>query len=159
MPNCDWGSPCDCRECTDMHRRDICDICNKNKTIITHSQYEMDRKGMSYYEFTNYCQICWKEKKKKDEIKVKKEQEEQRKKDKKTANLETKLEKLENEPIPIKHAVIKFREQVKIANSDKWIRNYIIRSCKDILKVEKTRNRWYCCKNRLNAMDFKLFFL
>ncbi len=159
MPNCDWGRPCDCRECTDMHRRDICDICNENKTIITHSQYEIDRKGMGYYEFINYCQKCWKGKKKKDEIEKQKEQEERRKKEEKRVKLEAKLEKLENEPLPIKHAVVKFREQVKIANSDKWIRDYIIRRYMNILKVEKTRNRWYCCKNRLDMMDFKLFFL
>lgn len=142
-----------------MNRREICDICNENKTIITHSQYEIDRKGRGYYEFINYCQKCWKEKKKKDEIKRQKEREERRKKEGKRVKLEAELEKLENKPIPIKHAVTKFREQVKILNSDKWIRDYIIRNCKDNLKVEKTRNRWYCCRNRLEMMDFKLFFL
>ena len=157
MPNCDWGSPCNCRECTEMNRRDICDVCKEGKTISTHSQYEMDRKGRSYYEFTNYCPKCWNEKKKADRIERKKQKEEQRKKDEKRANLEEKLEELEYEPTPIKNAVTKYREQIKIGNSDKWIRDYIIRSKINILKVEKTRNRWYCCKNRLELMDFRLY--
>lgn len=159
MPNCDWGRPCDCRDCTDMHRREICDICNNNKTIITHSQYEVSRKGIGYYDFTNYCQKCWKEKEVKDEIERQKKQEEQRKKREKRIKLEAELEEIEFEPAPIKDAVAKYREQVKISNSDKWIRDHIIESCIDILKIEKTRNRWYCCKNRLALMDFKLFFL
>jgi len=118
----------------------------------------MDRKGRSSYEFTNYCQKCWNEKKRKDEIERKKREEEQQKKDEKRAILEEKLENLEIKPTPIKNAVIKFREQIKISNSDKWIRDDIIRRFKDILKVEKTRNRWYCCKNRLEIMDFRLFY-
>ena len=158
MPSCDWGRPCNCRECTDMHRRDICDICNKNKTIMTHSEYEMDRKGTSYYNFTNYCQKCWDEKKKKDEIERQKQQEVQLKKEEKRRKLQVELDNLEYNPIPIKYAVTKYREQIRISNSDKWIRDDIIRRYKDILKVEKTKNRWYCCKNRLRLMDFKLFF-
>jgi len=157
MPNCDWGRPCNCRECTEMNRRDKCDICNESKTILTHSQYEMDRKGRSSYEFINYCQKCWEEKKRNDEIKRQKEQEEQRKKRKKRVILQRKLEKFDYEPTPIKQAMTKFREQIKIGNSDKWIRDDIIQNFKDILKVEKTRNRWYCCKNRLELIDFRLY--
>ncbi len=157
MPNCDWGRPCNCRECTEMNRRDVCEICNEYKTIITHSQYEMDRKGRSSYNFINYCQKCWEEKKRKYEIKRQNEQEEQRKKGEKKVILQRKLEKLDYEPTPIKDAISKFREQIKIGNSDKWIRDDIIQNFKDILKVKKTRNRWYCCKNRLELIDFRLY--
>ncbi len=158
MPNCDWGRPCNCRECTEMNRKEICDICIENKTIITHSQYEMGRKGISYYRFINYCQKCWDEKKKKDEIERQKELEEERKKGENRDLLQKRLEKIDHNPTPIKNAVAKFREQIKIGNSDKYIRDDIIRRFKDILKVEKTRNRWYCCKNRLELIDFRLFF-
>ncbi len=117
----------------------------------------MDRKGSSFYQFTNYCQKCWNEKKNADEIERKKLEKEQLKKDEMKALLEEKLEILENVPIPIKNAVTKYREQIKIINSDKWIRNHIIGSFTDILKVEKMRNRWYCCQNRLELMDFRLY--
>lgn len=158
MPNCDWGRPCNCRECTDMHRTDICDICKKYKTIIINSEYEIDRKGIGYYNFINYCQKCWDDKKKQDDIKNQERQKEELEKEEKRRKLKVELDKLDYSPIPIKYAVAKYREQIHIGNSDKWIRDHIIEDHKETLMVNKTRNRWYCCKNRLNLLNFKLYY-
>ena len=158
MPSCDWGRPCDCRECTDMHRKDICDICNKNKTITTHSEYETGRKGISYYNFTNYCHKCWDDKRKKDEIERQEHEKELLKKKEKRRKLMIVLDKLDYNPIPIKYAVAKYREQIGISNSDRWIRDHIINMHKKTLRIKKTNNRWYCCKNRLELMNFKLYY-
>lgn len=157
MPNCDWGRPCNCRECTEMFSKEICEVCNENKTYTTNSFYEYDRKGRGYYNFTSYCQICWNKKLANDMIR------EQEKKE-----LYVKKVKLRNEhieylnqfnyyPTPIKQAVLKYRQQIKIMNSDNWIKKHLISSFRDTLKIEKTKNRWYCCKNRLKNIDFNKF--
>ena len=113
---------------------------------------------MGNYEFTNYCRKCWEKKLDEDRIEEQKRQEEYRKKKMKRDDLVKSLGGLEYEPIPIKHAIIKYREQIKIANTINWIKREIINAFKDILKVKKIKNRWYCCKNRLDSINFKLFY-
>ncbi len=157
MPNCDWGRPCDCRECTEMSRTEICQICSKNKTFKTQSEYIIDRKGRHYYDFINYCSKCWEKKVEKDKKEEQRRIEEQNRKNAEIKNLEKILKTLKYDPIPIKNAINMYRDQIKISNSDRWIKDYIIRSFTDILLIEKVKNRWHCCKNRLNLIDFKLY--
>ena len=59
--------------------------------------------------------------------------------------------------IPIKHAINKYRDQTKIGNSNNWIKKDILYRYYDLLLVQKIKNRWYVCNNRLKNINFKLF--
>jgi len=141
-------------------KRDICEICNKNKAVqIDSNTTYTDRKGMWGYTFINYCQKCWEKKIEIDKIEIQWQQKKNNIRKEKRLILQRKMEKLNYEPIPIKEAVIKYRKEQMIGNSDRWIRNYLISSFKNILKIEKIRNRWYCCKNRLELINFEIYNL
>lgn len=69
------------------------------------------------------------------------------------------FEEMKYEPTPIKNAVLKYQEQYgRWGRPSYWIKEEIIKSFKEILKIEKIRNHWYCCKNRLKLMNFRLFY-
>ena len=53
MPNCDWGKPCNCSECSTLDKDIICPTCGcKNHVVIKmDSQWVVDRKGFGYYDF------------------------------------------------------------------------------------------------------------
>ena len=59
---------------------------------------------------------------------------------------------------PIKEAVSKHREYKKITNSDRWIQRDIMYYIGDLLMIQKIRNKWVCCKDRLEYCDFSLIF-
>lgn len=162
MPACDWGKPCKCRECIESHSTKICQKCHLNKTFITipKDAYEREKGFRRYIKFSNYCKVCYEKKLEKDKMK-----EQKRKKILAKVYLREKkhingLNKLNYQPTPINNAVIKWRTQLKIlSNSERWIQQDIIGNFKDILKIEKIRNRWYCCENRLNEINFALFYI
>ncbi|HUT81371.1 MAG TPA: hypothetical protein VMZ29_09235 [Candidatus Bathyarchaeia archaeon] len=54
MPNCDFGRPCDCIDCCTVIKQIKCPNCNfvNRVKIIRNAKYEVDRKGIGYYDFT-----------------------------------------------------------------------------------------------------------
>lgn len=55
MSNCDWGRPCDCKECRTDQFNVLCPHCgfsNSLKVEAISSNYITDRKGIGGYEFT-----------------------------------------------------------------------------------------------------------
>lgn len=52
----------------------------------------------------------------------------------------------------IKTAIKKYRAYKDLSNSDRWILNYLKNI--DVLLVKKHKNRWVCCKERLDNIDF-----
>ncbi|KAF1957430.1 hypothetical protein CC80DRAFT_547336 [Byssothecium circinans] len=58
--NCDFGSPCDCSECREATKRPICEICRVRPTANQSREQFYDRKGLSGYTFTSFCDLCWK---------------------------------------------------------------------------------------------------
>jgi hypothetical protein len=59
--------------------------------------------------------------------------------------------------IPIKIAIQKFRV-IHCGNSDNWIlQNYILSKLKDILLVQKIKNKWVCSKEKLDFTNLELF--
>ncbi len=156
-PNHDFGSPCDCRECKADHWKDTCDVCRVRPTVVTNAEYQTDRKGIHYYAFTNYCEECWGLKVEQDNEEERKRLQARRERELKRKQMERELESLPHEPTPIKYAANKYREQIRTSNSDKWIKDYLLRSHGKTLRVEKVRNRWYCCKNRVDHVDFAIY--
>lgn len=54
MPNCDWGKPCDCRECRTKEMVVVCPSCNFENVVEVEGKGHVvtGRKGMWSYEFT-----------------------------------------------------------------------------------------------------------
>ncbi len=54
MPNCDWGRPCDCKECRTVYKNIDCPNCGFTNVVAIVREtvgYVTDRKGISSYEF------------------------------------------------------------------------------------------------------------
>lgn len=51
MPNCDWGDPCDCKDCRMVVHNVKCPKCEFETTVsyITNAVGNTDRKGIFYY--------------------------------------------------------------------------------------------------------------
>ena len=61
--------------------------------------------------------------------------------------------------IPIKLAIEKYRAHHRASDSTQWIRKCITSqnsTYKEILLVEKVRNKWMCSKERLDFVDFNI---
>jgi len=56
MPPCDFGSPCNCRECSEMRHDSIekCEYCDEKVDIII-DKLEIDRKGIYDFHSYGYC--------------------------------------------------------------------------------------------------------
>lgn len=54
MPNCDFGGPCSCRDCRTVYKTIICPECAFPNVVSIErdARWEVDRKGMSYVDFT-----------------------------------------------------------------------------------------------------------
>jgi hypothetical protein len=66
MPNCDWGRPCDCGECSgdreDRVRADLgkpCGYCRKSPATVVRHDFTVDRKGMGGYDAVACCYACY----------------------------------------------------------------------------------------------------
>lgn len=57
--NCDFGSPCDCTECRENAQRSFCEVCQVRPAVNQSSELSRDRKGISSYTFTSFCEQCW----------------------------------------------------------------------------------------------------
>lgn len=57
--NCGFGSPCNCTECREDARRPVCEVCQVLPTVNQSSELSSDRKGISSYTFTSFCEQCW----------------------------------------------------------------------------------------------------
>ena len=55
------------------------------------------------------------------------------------------------------YAIDKFRHSMKNVNSTKWIHEYLRRTLNDVLMFQQKRPRCrvYCCKSKVDAIDFK----
>jgi len=60
--------------------------------------------------------------------------------------------------IPIKEALIKYRDCFKISNSDRWILEHIRHHSGDLLLIQKIKNKWVCSEERLRYCDFGFLF-
>lgn len=58
MPNCDWGRPCDCRDCVERFTRDMKCKCGADP-VHTASCVVYGRKGDADMTYRVYCEACW----------------------------------------------------------------------------------------------------
>lgn len=59
--------------------------------------------------------------------------------------------------VPIREAVEKYRSSDRPNNSDRWIKNWLLRTCKCLdFKLEK--GKYYCSKEKLDVIDFDALF-
>jgi len=145
MPNCDWGSPCDCSECYSklLDKSKKCCRCDEDSVQYDKS-YETDRKGISYYSITGFCQLHHNEKKLRLEEDKKKQME-----------LFEKL-KLEQDKYTsfIKNIESNNKVPIGVAKNKGYFRHPLI---DELLIVEKINKRYKCSKERLEHFDFNLF--
>lgn len=54
MPNCDWGRPCDCRECRTQQRTEVCPQCGFKNVIelVGSAAWVVEDKGIGGYHVT-----------------------------------------------------------------------------------------------------------
>lgn len=182
MPNCDWGRACDCKECNEGRRRDICDRCNKNKSTHFIDSYSTDRKGISAYLTTSICDECWDKyykeqydaqmekytKREKEHIKWQEEQtkiQEEREKWLKEVVQYTQfiiflLSSYPSTLVSIRYAINKYKAAFPTSNANaknKHIRDIIFKR-HSFLMITKQNKRWYCSKERVDASDFNFLF-
>jgi hypothetical protein len=55
MPNCDFGKPCDCPDCSEKINIQTCSNCNNDVYKII-NEYNIDRKGIGYYDYYGLCE-------------------------------------------------------------------------------------------------------
>lgn len=156
--NCDFGSPCNCTECTENTKRPICEVCEVHPAVNQSSERSRDRMGISYYAFTSFCEQCYTEENRKRE----------REKEQTLAFRKEKMEKMmryvrgfhSTEQVPIGYAVERLLSDIRSAknfcNSQRWHRQHLVDHLSQDLQIVKVRNRYMCNKRRVDAMDFKL---
>lgn len=178
MPNCmslQYGFPCVCEECREEaeRRKTICDICKVSPTLrIVSAKYVGTEfgKDMIYRTFTSLCRQCYY---KYLEVEASKEQVRNQERDlKRRQELALGKEKLEKmlegvraiqslEQIPIAYALDRLMAQL----CSRWSRSVRLlfhktlrRSLSEDLQIEKGRGRYKCNKERVDAIDFKLWY-
>lgn len=69
------------------------------------------------------------------------------------------IRKVETENfVPIKLLVAKFREVVKVGNTDTYVRNDLKRALGNTLEIKFEKRRYYCSKEKLEKSDFNIFY-
>jgi len=164
LANCDWGRPCDCPECRESARSPICDICKVLPTEHLDSKLSHDRKGVRSYIVTSFCGPCLDER-----LGLQRKRDSE--KEQKLAFRRRKLDEMMNhvrgihstEQVPIKYAVEKLLGDIRsgkgFSNSRQWYQQHLIQRLSRQLQIVKVRNRYMCNKQRVDAMDLKLWFL
>ena len=159
--NCDFGSPCNCTECTENTKRPICEVCEVHPAVNQSSERFSDRKGISSYTFTSFCEQCWREY-------TEENRKREREKEQTLAFRKEKMEKMmryvrgfhSTEQVPIGYAVERLLSDIRSAknfcNSQRWHRQHLADHLSQDLQIVKVRNRYMCNKRRVDAMDFKL---
>ena len=155
MPNCDWGDPCDCIDCLSNKKGNKCDIYNCDKIPIhSRTNYNTDRKSMSYYTISEYCEIHYNELKKNEANELIKRNEELIKRTTESKKIFNKFIEssinLEEKLIPIKYIdTIK----ISILNNYKYDLSRAHFN-NDYLSIKKVGRYWKICENRI-----KLFYI
>jgi len=151
MPNCDWGRPCDCTECSERRHESTCHLCNEKATKFI-TKYITDRKGIGDYYTKSLCNIHYLnelQQQQKRDIEIKKREDERKK------LIFTYMEKFNNleiEYIPIKNLYNKlYSTKYRPRNNNELIKKY------PMLKIKKINGRWKCCKNALELMNFTYY--
>jgi hypothetical protein len=157
--SCDWGSPCNCSECMRNAWRPVCDICKARPTVNQSSALASDRKGVSSYDITCFCEQCW-------EKYAQRKREQRLEEEQKLASRQKRVDKMlehvrrldAREKVPIAYAVEKIMGCTRFSNSRQWYQRHIISSLSRDLQIVKVRNRYICNKRRVDAMDFNLWY-
>ncbi|KAI9767365.1 MAG: hypothetical protein M1840_005775 [Geoglossum simile] len=160
--NCDFGSPCNCTECTENTKRPICEVCRIRPTVNQSSEPSRDRKGISSYTFTSSCEQCLEY--------TEGEREREREKERTLALRKKKADKMmkyvrvlySTEQVPISYAVEKLLSDIRstksLCNSRRWYQQHLVNCLSQDLQIVKVQNGYMCNKQRVDAMDFKLWF-
>jgi hypothetical protein len=161
--NCDFGSPCNYTECTENGKRPICEVCKVRAAVNQSSELSRYRKGSSSYTFTSFCEWCWE---KYTEEKRKREREEEQ-----TLTLrKRKMDKMmksvrglhSTEQVPIGYAVERLLNDIRsvrnFSSSQRWHQRHLVGCLSQDLQIVKVRNRYMCNKQRVDTMDFKLWY-
>ncbi len=161
--NCDFGSPCACSECTQAEREPICEVCRVRPTVHQSYKDSYDRKGIRSYSFTSFCEQCWQKcEKAKREKEKKKEQILALNKARMDSMMKIVQKIHSTEQTPIARAVDKLVSEVtsveNVSNSRRWFQRHLIDHLSQELQVVKIRNKYMCNKQRVDAMDYKLWY-
>lgn len=160
--NCDFGRPCSCSECMESSRKPMCEICKVHPTTTQSAKLTHDRKGLSGYKFTSFCDQCWAER-------SKEERRTAREKERFLALREERTEKMlanvravrSTEQVPFSYAIDKLLHDVRSVkgqcNSRRWHQRDLLDELSRDLQIVKVRNRYVCNKGRFDVMDFKLW--
>ncbi|CAG9949463.1 unnamed protein product [Clonostachys rosea f. rosea IK726] len=161
--NCDFGSPCDCIECREAAKIPVCEICRVRPTTNQSWERSYDRKGVSGYTFTSFCDLCWK-------VHLEKERKREQENKQALALRKNKVDKMleyvrglhSMEQVPIAYAVDRLMSDIRsvkrFSNSRRWYQRYLVDHLSQDLGIVKTRNRYVCDKRRVDAMDFKQWY-
>lgn len=124
--NCDFGSPCNCTECTENAKKPICEVCKIEPPVNQSSELSRDRKGILSYTFTSSCEQCWEkyreEKNKKRQVEGQMLALRKKKLDKMMKDVK---EHHSKEQVPIRYAVERLLSEIKSVrkyscNSQRW---------------------------------------
>jgi len=159
--NCDFGSPCNCTECRRDAKRLVCDVCEVRPAVNQSSELSRDRKGISSYTFTSFCEQCF-------ERYTERKRKREREKEQTLASREKKMDKMmdyvrelhSTEQVPIGYAVEKLLSDIRsvnTCNSQRWYQRHIVDCLAQDLQIVKVRNRYMCNKRRVDGMDFRLW--
>ncbi|EPE36459.1 urea active transporter [Glarea lozoyensis ATCC 20868] len=166
---CDFGRPCDCSECSNVRRKPICEVCHILPTAHQSSIYTWDRKGVPGYNLRSYCEDCW------TKYQTRLHEDEQKAALKRAARVKELDEMMERvklirgkERVPVRYAVNRFIEGFRSWNTQQlsplsessraWYQGAFLRSLSQELQIDKVRNKYLCNKERVDAMDFEVWF-
>ena len=135
--------------------------------ITEEVEHDVDRPFMYYTEtYTNHINRCDKHaQEEKERLQKEEERREIAERERIRKNEERKKHIAEVDKImhmtliPIKLAIEKYRAHHRAGDSTQWIRKCITSqnsTYKEILLVEKVRNKWMCSKERLDFVDFNI---
>lgn len=118
---------------------------------------------MRGYSLTLFCEQCWQKcQNAEKEGKKKKEQLLALNKGKVDGMMENVQKIRSTDQIPIAYAVDKLINNVtpveSFSKSRRWFQRYLIDRLAQELQIVKMRNKYTCNKQRVDAMDFKLWY-
>ncbi|KAK0721420.1 hypothetical protein B0T21DRAFT_294714, partial [Apiosordaria backusii] len=180
--NCDFMSPCNCPRCMEDNRTDNCQVCEVNPTAHQEARWVQDDDFIWSYEFTCFCEQCWEEKDEKRAEKQRKEyefmQELEKKYPSRSQRVKSMLEQVKQlhhgeEQAPIAYAIQKLMDAAKgvreeysrkgvreySLHSQQWFHRLLRERLSNELCITKVRGRYLCDKQRVDAMDFKEWYM
>ena len=129
--------------------------------VDTEVEIDVDRPFMCYTDWKTFVRRCPEHQ---EEFERKERQENERREQDKLkreeaieAYLQTVRDTAHTEFVPIQYAIDRFRHSMKNVNSKSWIQDYLRRTFNDVLMFQQKRPRCriYCCKSKVDAIDFK----